>query len=164
MVIIGVDPGLTGAICVIGPGWQEIIDIPTCDNGQDAGSMKRWVDVRELASLLGELRWKREMAADALPFVFIERPIAMPTLPAQTIASQFDTFGVLRAVLSRNGLIHIFNPRDWKRMYAVGADKEKARETAAALYPNLAPMLKRVKDHNRADSVLIAHYGLKEMA
>lgn len=162
MVIIGVDPGLTGAICVIGPGWQEIIDIPTCDNGQDSGSMKRWVALEALVFELRQISVRWRMADDDVQ-VFIERPIAMPTLPAQTIASQFDTFGVLRAVLSRHGRVHVVNPRDWKRIYAVGADKEKARETAAALYPNLAPMLKRVKDHNRADSVLIAHYGLKEM-
>lgn len=162
MIVIGVDPGLTGALCIIGRDRQMVADIPTCENGTASGSMKRWVDVEKLGHIVSTWSHIFGLARESVTVV-IERPIPMPSLPAQTIASQFDTFGALRAVLARYGDSLIVNPRDWKKIYGLGNDKSASRACAQRLYPALALDLHRVKDHNRAEAVLIAHYGLKEM-
>jgi len=94
----------------------------------------------------------------------IERPIAMPNLPAQTIASQFDTFGVLRSVLAcrmREPLVFV-TPNEWKKHFGLHREKDASRRVAVSLYPS-APV-GRVKDHNRAESILIAHWYLGKHA
>lgn len=160
MLYLGIDPGLTGAIALLDRGGLlECADIPTCSNGQESGSMKRWVDAGGLRSLLSQWAVRHDFAGRGLTAA-VERPIPMPSLPAQTIASQFDTFGVLRALVeARADTTQYPTPQSWKKMFGIGADKSKALATAAALYPD-APV-NRVKDHNRAEAILIAHHLLR---
>lgn len=161
-MILGCDPGLQGALSLIDARTGrllECVDIPVCSNGQNSGRMMRWVDVRKTGELLLDWSGRYDFAGWGCRAV-IERPIAMPGKSAQIVASQFDTFGTLRALMeARADSVSYVNPSDWKKLYGVGADKEKARETAMALYPT-APV-SRVKDHNRAESVLIAHWLLR---
>lgn len=164
MLIIGVDPGLTGALCLIDSqrGLLECDDIPTCSNGVESGSMKRWVDSAALEQLLAHWSSRHSFARDSV-HAAIERPIPMPSLPAQTIASQFDTFGAIRATLSKYAeAVRFVNPREWKKLFGVANDKEAARACCLRLYPT-APV-KRVKDHNRAEAILVGHWLRREFA
>lgn len=160
-IIIGVDPGLTGAMALLDSqrGVLDIQDIPTEPNGTDSGAMRSWVATRKTMDLLHDWSVKFDMHREWVG-VFIERPIPMPTLPAQTIAAQFDTFGVLRSLLGRHAGVNVVNPREWKKLYALGSDKDASRNLAMRLYPDAQHWLKRVKDHNRAESLLIAHWAL----
>lgn len=160
MIVIGIDPGLTGAMSALCSrrGLLDVIDIPTCHNGTASGSMRRWVDPEALEIALAHWANRYDFAADDV-HTFIERPIPMPSLPAQTIASQFDSFGVLRAVAP--GEQHVVNPREWKAIYGLRADKDAARACALRLY-EAAPVT-RAKDHNRAEAILIGHYGMIEV-
>jgi hypothetical protein len=165
MLIVGVDPGLTGAMSLLCSerGLLECEDLPACSNGQATGKMLCWVDAAKLQNILGD--WSRWHAfAEQSVHACIERPIPMPTLPAQTVASQFDTFGVIRALVGGKvpfSAMHIINPRDWKKLFGLGTNKDASRATALRLYPN-APVT-RVKDHNRAESILIGHWLLREI-
>lgn len=156
-IYLGVDPGLTGAIALLCSrrGMLDIADLPTCGNGQVTGHMKRWTDPDALRTQLGDWREQHDLRGEDMQF-FIERPIAMPSLPAQTVASQFDTFGVLRACFKGATMV---NPADWKRFYRITKDKAASLELARTLYPEAQPLLKRAKDHNRAEAALIAHYA-----
>lgn len=163
MLVIGIDPGLTGAMCLIDSehGLRDVVDIPTCENGLVTGSMKRWVDPHGIEQLLREWSGKWGFAAESVHSV-IERPIPMPSLPAQTIASQFDTFGVIRAVLQRHAAVQCVAPNIWKKIYSFGKDKAEARACCKRLYPT-APV-SRVKDHNRAEAILIGHWLVRTTA
>ena len=44
------------------------------------------------------------------------------------------------------------------------ADKEAARAMAVRTFPAIAPRFYRVKDHNRAEALLIARYGQDALA
>lgn len=160
MIALGIDPGLTGALAVICSrrGLLDVVDIPTCGNGTDSGSMRRWIDVDALRVVLANWSSQLCFGSDSV-YSVIERPIPMPSLPAQTIASQYDTFGVLRAMAPGEQII--VNPRDWKAIYGLGSAKDASRACAERLYRG-APV-KRVKDHNRAEAILIGHYGLREI-
>lgn len=161
MIALGVDPGLTGALCALDSerGLLACADIPTCPNGTVSGSMKRWLDAAALEALVEDWAGRHEFAREAVVAV-IERPIPMPTLPAQTIASQFDTFGVIRAVLARRAGVQFVNPREWKKTFGLGNDKEAARACCLRLHRTAPVAL--VKHHNRAESILIAHHWLLE--
>ena len=55
MLVIGVDPGLTGAISLIGSGaLLECEDLPVCANGMSTGSMKSWLDVPRFWNLMAQ--------------------------------------------------------------------------------------------------------------
>ena len=166
MLVLSVDPGLTGAISLLCSqrGLLECEDLPTCGNGQSTGKMLRWIDVDKLQALL--VHWSTKYGfADQSVHAVIERPIPMPTLPAQTVASQFDTFGVIRALVggkvSANGMT-IVNPQVWKKPFGIGADKEASRKCCLSIYRNAPVNLK--KHHNRSDSILIGHFFLMETA
>lgn len=163
-IVLGVDPGLTGALTALSPtrGFLECHDLPVCDNGQRSGRMMRQTDAFALEQLFADLSLRLQFAAHSVA-MFIERPIAMPGIPSQVVAAQFDTFGVIRALAERRfDQVEYVNPRDWKQIYGLKADKTAARQCAQRLYAS-APV-DRVKDHNRAESVLIAHYGLRRLA
>lgn len=166
MLVLGCDPGLTGAISLLRDGaLLECEDLPTCSNGTVTGSMKRWIDVPRLWNLLADWSARHDFAGQSVQSV-IERPIPMPTLPAQTIASQFDTFGAVRAVMAgrmREPVVCV-NPNEWKRFFGLKSDKDAARATAIALYPQAAQLLKLKKSHNMAESILVAHWHLRAMS
>lgn len=168
MMVISCDPGLTGAIALICSkrGLLECEDIPICSNGQATGSMKNWVDVTGLRDLLVAWSVKHCFAENSVE-VCIERPIAMPTLPSQTIACQFDTFGVIRALVSGkvpSVAVYFVNPQAWKKHFGLRSDKDESIACALKLYPSAFNMLARKKDHNRAEAILIGHWLIGELA
>jgi hypothetical protein len=65
------------------------------------------------------------------------------------------------------------SPQTWQAHYGLKGKKAVKREPgempqaiviARTLYPEVAHWLSRVKDHNRAESLLIAHHGMQEFA
>ncbi len=168
MLVLSCDPGLTGALALICSerGLLECEDIPTCGNGQVTGKMLRWVDVAGLQAILANWSTKHDFAGQSV-HAAIERPIPMPSLPAQTVASQFDTFGVIRALVGGKvafNAMHVVNPQAWKRTFGLKTDKDESIACALRLYPQAARFLSRKKDHNRSEAILIGHWHLRELA
>jgi hypothetical protein len=163
MLILACDPGLTGAIALLcgTKGLLECADLPVCANGQDTGKMRQWLDAGALADLVQGWSWRHEFAKESLLCV-VERPIAMPTLPAQTVGGQFDCFGAVRMLMTIRSKEPVAtpNPKDWQKVFGLkGGDKEASMACAKRLYPD-AP-LKFKKHHNRAEAILIGHWLLK---
>lgn len=145
--VIGIDPGLTGAIAVIGDGRATVVDMPVIETSRTA-TVKRSVDAHALAEILAPLRGE----------VWLERVNAFP---GQGVASMFSlgqSFGVVLGVAAGLRLpVQLVNPADWKRHFKLDKDKALARALASRLYPEVS--LARVKDHGRAEALLIARYG-----
>ncbi len=161
MIVLGTDPGLTGAVsCVCSSrGLLDVADLPTCSNGLESGKMRTWLDARKLSDILAQWAQRFDFHQEDVQAV-IERPIAMPRQQIQTAASNFDTLGVIRTVMELRGYKPQFiNPRDWKGLFGLTSEKADARKATLALYPN-APVT-RAKDHNRAESILIARYWIR---
>lgn len=149
---IGIDPGLTGAVAVIGDSFVDVYDIPTVANG--AGRVKSEVSGLLLAQLIRRLGQLGSLHA------LLERTASMP---GQGVASMFSmgvSRGVVLGVLGALAVPYIeAAPATWKKAYGlIGADKDQSRRVALQLYPSLATQLARVKDHNRAEAVLLADY------
>jgi hypothetical protein len=168
MLTISVDPGLTGAISLLCSqrGLLECEDLPTCSNGQSTGKMLRWIDCDKLQKLLAEWSSDWRFAEESVHAV-IERPIPMPSMPSTTTASSFDSFGVIRALVSGkvtpNGMT-IVTPREWKKFFGLGTDKDESIACALRLYPSAARYLTKKLHHNRAESILVGHFLLREVA
>jgi hypothetical protein len=167
MIVLGIDPGLTGAMALLcnSRGLLAVADLPTCSNGLATGKMKKWLNAEEFDRQLMEWRITHELAYEHVS-VCMERPIAMPSLPAQTIAAQFDTVGAIRALCTlRFDALEFVAPSEWKKLFGLKGGKEAKTDSRAAalrLYPN-APVT-RAKDHNRAEAVLIGHWLMTRKA
>lgn len=154
-MIIGIDPGNTGAIAVLAEGGRLIAihDMPLMANGK-----KQQVNPSELTNILREyLTGRYELAVG--PTVHLERVSAMP---GQGVSSMFNFgmgFGVIQGVVAALGIpVKLVTPQSWKkRAGLIGKDKDNARTLAQQLYPS-AP-LGRKKDIGRADAILIAKFG-----
>ncbi len=162
MIVIGIDPGLTGAIGMVSHDGQYVAvhDIPTMERMAAKGTVKRQVNGAALGDLLKELT--RDFDTNEV-HVFFETPIAFPGQNVSTIAAAFLTAGIIEGVVSAQRYRHTpVTPAVWKKAMKLSASKEQGRAMAIRLFPD-AP-LSRMKDHNRAEALLIAKYGHQEVA
>lgn len=168
MIVLGIDPGLTGAACLLGPEWQKVLDLPT--KWSEATGNR--VDGRGLAQLL---------AAEIPPGTKVR--VCIEALnstggwgrnSASTVGSQHLTQGAIYCAVECLGLEldYLVTPQTWKKFYGLtGKSKDDkaevlraARKIVTDLYPDLQPMVARQKDHNRAEAVLVAHWFRKVKA
>lgn len=168
MLVLACDPGLTGAISLLCSerGLLECEDLPIESNGQATGKMLRWIDAEKLQEMLR--KWSSDWRfAEQSVHACIERPIPMPSMPSTTTASSFDTFGVVRALVSGKvspkGMTMV-NPTTWKKAFGLKTDKDESIACALRLYPSAARYLTKKLHHNRGESILIGHWLLRELA
>ena len=158
MLTLGIDPGVTGAWAVLDASGALVAvdDLPVIRDGKLA-----WIDADALLSRLLEVRGGRPMRA------IVERVHAMPRNGSQAAFSQGATLGSILATLQLvRASIELVQPATWKRAAGLSGAKDatdRERKSASLdrarlLFPD-AP-LDRVKDHGRAESLLIARHGL----
>lgn len=154
-LILGIDPGKSGALCLYDPGNGElaVYDVPTFELSK-AGRKHKQLDLIGLAGLVDNAVKGRSVA------VWIEQ---VGSRPGEAVSSAFDfgtTYGVLLGVCAAHFLrIERVAPVRWKRALNVPADKDGARAAASRLFPRHAHHWTRVKDDGRAEAALIALYG-----
>jgi crossover junction endodeoxyribonuclease RuvC len=151
---IGIDPGITGAIGLLFEDRDpEIADVFTYKR-KDGRSQ---YDFREMYMFLCQCTSRYRA------FLALEQQQAMPK---QGVSSTFQIgrgYGAWEALCwATTPDFVIVSPRKWKKALGLTSDKEKSREKAIKLFPNLENMLKRKKDHNRAEALLLAHYMREE--
>ena len=165
--IIGIDPGLDGALARFWPvsGRLEIADMPTLKIGKGQ-SDKRSIDEYALAGLVDA--WAPTAAC-----IWLELVSAMPSIPGAdgqrrsmgaTSAFNFGrSLGLIRGVCVANFLtIHDVTPGSWKKALKVAAEKDHARHRAGVLFPRHGGLWPLKKHHGRAEAALIALYGSQQ--
>ena len=162
MLIIGIDPGLSGAVaCLDHRGLRSLEDIPIMSRS-GRGFVKHQINGAGLATLLKDQIAEHGDGKDAL-CVYIELVNAMAGQGRSSIASLGMTVGMIEGVVVALGLPHQYvTPQTWKKHYKLDSDKERARALAQRFYPNAS--ITRKKDHNRAEAILIARYGYEQTA
>lgn len=159
MILIGIDPGLTGAIGMLGhrAEFLYVADMPTIQRNGPQAHVKKQVNGAALEELLRE--WVNPYDLNEI-HVFIEMPIAFPGLHIAAIAASFHTAGVIEGVVMARHYPHtLVRPTQWKKALKLTKSKEHARGYAVRIFPEANAQLKRVMDHNRAEALLIAKYG-----
>ena len=153
MKIIGIDPGLSGAIAVLEDNKVlNIFDIPVMSEGK---KNKRQLNSALLVSLLKQNISKNEEIA-----VVVEQVNAMP---GQGVTSMFNfgqTFGAIKGICAALGLpIFFVRPSKWKKHFElINSSKDSSRTKAIEMYPNLSKDLAKKKDVNKSDAILIARF------
>jgi crossover junction endodeoxyribonuclease RuvC len=147
-VVIGIDPGLTGAIAFIPEDWAPWVeDMPVIAHGK-----RKAVDVVKLARILEPYRLLGNAVA------YLEKVHAFP---GQGVSSMFSLgmsfWGVAGVLAACDIPFHLIAPADWKARLNLDRDKERSLVLARKLFPGVD--LSRKKHHGRAEALLIAHYG-----
>jgi hypothetical protein len=153
--VLGIDGGISGACAVVAltdSSMLQLIDV--IDAPVIGTKSKKRIDV------IGLCAWIRSHAPS---HAVIERAQGYPK---QGISSAFlygRSIGALEATVACCEIPMMFaEASQWKRFHNLpGKDKEAARALTIQLLPGAHPQLARVKDHNRAEAILIAIYGVK---
>ena len=153
MKIIGIDPGLSGAIAILENNKVlNIFDIPVMPEGK---KNKRQLNSALLVSLLRENITNNEEVA-----VVVEQVNAMP---GQGVTSMFNfgqTFGAIKGICAALNLpIFFVRPSKWKKYFElINSSKDSSRTKAIEMYPKLSNLLAKKKDVNKSDAILIARF------
>ena len=151
-IIIGIDPGQTGAIAAINDGKVIALhDMPTMPRLHGKGQQ---VDGYALSMMILEVHGPK--------MVLVE---AVHAMPGQGVASSFrfgESVGVVLGVIGALGLpVKMITPQMWKKRFGlIKKPKDASRTIAIQQHPEIADMLTRKKDHGRADAILIGKMGL----
>lgn len=157
MITVGIDPGLTGAIGILGHRAEliSVHDMPVMQRQGAKAYVKNQVNGAALEALLKTELYnydKNEI------MVVMESPIAFPRQHTAVTASTFLTAGIIEGVLTgRHYNLKLVSPAEWKKVLKLTSTKEQCRAFAVRLFP--AASLHQIKDHNRAEALLIAKYG-----
>lgn len=166
MISIGIDPGLSGAVAFVDHRSCVVEDLPTVALPGN-GLVTRKIDGRAFAELL-----RRYTVAGEPVQVFLEQVSTMggKNNAVQTQGSLMRTLGAIEAVLECMRMPpKMVYPQKWKGWYGlIDPDTTTAKKKGAALtkarelYPSIAKTTLRLADHhNRAEALLIAHWGLR---
>ena len=155
MLIIGIDPGISGSICFFEDGKiLDVIEMPTMTEGK---KNKRQVNG---AQIYNEI-FKRVKKNDEKNIrVIIEQVSAMP---GQGVTSMFNfgqSFGILKGICSAMRLpMYFVRPTKWKKYFnLINSEKDASRTRAIEIFPYFSSQLSKKKDSNKADAILIASF------
>ncbi len=155
MLIIGIDPGISGSICFFKDGSiLDVIEMPTMNEGK---KNKRQVNGSQI---FNEIFKRIEKIEKHKIKVIIEQVSAMP---GQGVTSMFNfgqSFGILKGICSAMQLpMYFVRPAKWKKYYnLINSEKDASRTRAIEIFPNFSSQLSKKKDSNKADAILIASF------
>lgn len=149
LCIMGIDPGVSGAISFYFPEAPDLIaveDVPTVDG---------FIDITTLAQRIVQM--KPDVA-------FVEQ---VGSMPGQGVASTFKfgaSYGAALGVVAALKIpLHLVRPQKWKKHFGLSSDKEASRALALRYWPS-SEAFARKKDEGRAEAALIARYGAEIMS
>ena len=140
MIVVGIDPGLSGAIAILENNKVlNIFDMPVMAEGK---KNKRQLNSAQLVNII-----KDSTKPDAEIAVVVEQVNAMP---GQGVTSMFNfgqTFGAIKGVCAALELpIFFVRPSKWKKHFElINSSKDSSRTKVIEMYPSLSSQLAKKK-------------------
>ena len=153
MKILGIDPGLSGAIAILeNKKVISLFDMPVMAEGK---KNKKQLNSAQLVNIIKDNTVEKDEVA-----VVVEQVNAMP---GQGVTSMFNfgqTFGAIKGVCAALKLpIFFVRPSKWKKYFElINSSKDSSRTKAIEMYPSLSSQLAKKKDVNKSDAILIARF------
>ena len=155
MLIIGIDPGISGSICFLDNGKiLDVIEMPIMTDGKKNKKQVNGSQVyNEFIKIIN--RFENNQIR-----VVIEHVSAMP---GQGVTSMFNfgqSFGILKGICTAMQLsMYFVRPAKWKKYFnLLNSEKDASRTRAIEIFPYFSSQLSRKKDSNKADAILIASF------
>ena len=155
MLIIGIDPGISGSICFLDNGKiLDVIEMPIMTDGK---KNKKQVNGSQV---FNEITKRIKQFEKNQIRVVIEHVSAMP---GQGVTSMFNfgqSFGILKGICTAMQLpMYFVRPTKWKKYFnLLNSEKDASRTRAIEIFPYFSSQLSRKKDSNKADAILIASF------
>ena len=155
MLIIGIDPGISGSICFLDNGKiLDAIEMPIMTDGK---KNKKQVNGSQVYN---EVTKRIKQFEKNQIRVVIEHVSAMP---GQGVTSMFNfgqSFGILKGICTAMQLpMYFVRPTKWKKYFnLLNSEKDASRTRAIEIFPYFSSQLSRKKDSNKADAILIASF------
>jgi crossover junction endodeoxyribonuclease RuvC len=155
MLIIGIDPGISGSICFFEDGKiLDVIEMPTMAEGK---KNKKQVNGSQIYN---EILKRITKTKNQEIRIVIEQVSAMP---GQGVTSMFNfgqSFGILKGICSAMQLpMYFVRPAKWKKYFnLINSEKDASRTRAIEIFPYFSSELSKKKDSNKADAILIANF------
>ena len=155
MLIIGIDPGISGSICFLYNGKiLDVIEMPI---------MTYWKNNKKQVNgsqVYNEISKRIKQFEKNQIRVVIEHVSAMP---GQGVTSMFNfgqSFGILKGICTAMQLpMYFVRPTKWKKYFnLLNSEKDASRTRAIEIFPYFSSQLSRKKDSNKADAILIASF------
>ena len=155
MLVIGIDPGISGSICFFKDG--EIIDVVEMPIMTEGKKNKKQVNGSQIYN---EILERTEKIDKKDIKVVIEQVSAMP---GQGVTSMFNfgqSYGILKGICSAMQLpMYFVRPAKWKKYFnLINSEKDASRTRAIEIFPYFSGQLSRKKDSNKADAILISSF------
>jgi crossover junction endodeoxyribonuclease RuvC len=153
MIVAGIDPGLSGAVAILGHDGTllNVFDLPTVEEVHGKGTRNRISPALLQDELIGDVR---------VGVAFIEHVSSSPQMGVTSAFRMGEAFGAVLAVLQCCGIrTELVRPQVWKKALGLGQDKDVSRARAIEMFPDQSGLFKRKMDHDRAEAALIAEYG-----
>ena len=155
MIIIGIDPGIKGAICILKDGKiLDVFDMPIMPVGK---KNKSQVNGSQIYNEIKKATINEEKTNIQ---VVIEEVSAMPGQGVTSIFNFGQSFGVLKGIFSAMQIpMDFVSPVKWKKHFnLINTQKDSSRTKAIEFFPYISHKLSRKKDANKADAILIASF------
>ena len=155
MLIIGIDPGISGSICFLDNGKiLDVIEMPVMTDGK---KNKKQVNGSQVYNEV--IKRIKQFEKNQIRVV-IEHVSAMP---GQGVTSMFNfgqSFGILKGICTAMQLpMYFVRPAKWKKYFnLLNSEKDASRTRAIEIFPYFSSQLSRKKDSNKADAILIASF------
>ena len=154
-MILGIDPGATGAVALVGeteiwPPHKPVYDLPVVEGIVDPYGFHKFMTSCGF----------HDPPYCTITHAYLERCQSMPGQGVVSIFRYGISYGMLRGVLAAMDIpVTLVPPQKWKKAFGlIGKDKEASRALAIQWYPNADLHLK--KHHGRAEALLIARWGM----
>ena len=155
MLIIGIDPGISGSICFLDNGKiLDVIEMPIMTDGK---KNKKQVNGSQVYN---EITKRIKQFEKNQIRVVIEHVSAMP---GQGVTSMFNfgqSFGILKGICTAMQLpMYFVRPTKWKKYFnLLNSEKDASRTRAIEIFPYFSSQLSKKKDSNKADAILISSF------
>ena len=154
MTIIGIDPGLSGAVAVLNGLTSTIHDMPVFTIKAN-GKERRNLDIAGLIRIIQD--------TEAV-YAFIEKVGVMPGEGSVGAFKFGYTCGAIEAVILAAKIPFSYvTPQVWKKALQCPKDKDGARMRAGQLLPEMSHHWPLKKHDGRAEAALIALYGKRQL-
>jgi crossover junction endodeoxyribonuclease RuvC len=163
-LIIGIDPGLKGAIGVLcSDGSYGVYDIPVMSVEKSNKKIKNMIDLIALNKLVCAIV---DSNIDRQIEAWVELVNAMPGQGVTSMFSMGRGLGNIEMVLTCYQIpINWVSPQKWKKevIFGAGSDKLISVDKAKELFPLCELETKRGRKlDGRAEAMLIAEYGRRQ--
>lgn len=156
MRVVGIDPGLKGALALVDTDTGAVLgieDMPTAI----------FVDDRPVPDPIAIARILTDWQPDLIILEHVEARPASGRTSEWRFAQGFGALMAACQLVTEQPSTHLVRPKKWKHALGLSADKSLSLDAARDAFPDAAEMLTRAKDDGRAEALMLIEYYRREL-